>query len=250
MPKIDTICLRCSDPDAQRQFYGDALGMQERADGAIGYGAGEAGLVFEAADSPYRPSPSDLYWKIALAVPNIDVAHQQLTEKGIEIGAPHQFGDIAYLAHFKDPEGFTIELIDHWFQGHRPVQDVDTQRLGGGPCLNLLTLRAVDIDPVESSCNAFGMRPLSIAPVPNHGFTLYFYALTGERPPNPDLYAVENRTWVYQRPYTVLEIQHVYGRRPMTRSHAHEGGYGGVSISGMDRSFQDDHLRIGTTQKS
>ncbi len=242
MPAIDAIRLRCSDPEAMARFYCDILGMRERADRTIGYADEEAGLLFEAAEAPYHPSRNDLYWKIALAVPNIDFAYRQLTEQGLEVQVPRQVGDVAYLAHLTDPEGYTIELLDHWFQGDRPPEKIDTRRLGGGPCLNLLTLRAVDIDPVDRSIKAMGMTPLSIVPVPKAGFTLYFYAFTDERTPNVDLLAVENRTWVYQRPYTVLEIQHVGGAGPLKQPNAHEGGYGGTLISGMPRPFHDAHL--------
>ncbi len=242
MPAIDAIRLRCSDPETQTRFYCDVLGMRKRADGTIGYADEEAGLLFEAAEAPYRPSPQDLYWKIALAVPNIELAYRQLTDKGLEVQVPRQVGDVAYLAHFTDPEGYTIELLDHWFQGDRPPEEFDRQRLGGGPCLNLLTLRAADIDPLDGSIKAMGMTPLSVVPVPKGGFTLYFYAFTDERSPNADLLAVENRTWVYQRPYTVLEIQHVSSAGPMKRPRAGEGGYGGTLVSGMPRPFHDAHL--------
>ena len=242
MPTLEAIRLRCSDPESQKQFYCDVLGMQQRANGTIGYTGEEAGLLFEATKAPYRPSPNDLYWKIALAVPNIDLAHRQLVQKGIAVQAPRQVGDVAYLAHLQDPEGFTIELLDHWFEGDRPAEASETQRLGGGPCLNLLTLRAADIGPVDRSVKTLGMTPLSVVPVPTGGFTLYFYAFTDERPPSPDLLALENRTWVYQRPYTVLEVQHISGAQRMKRPQAREGGYGGTLVSGTAHPFHNAHL--------
>ena len=242
MPAIEAVRLRCSDPDTQTQFYCNVLGMRKRTNGTIGYADEEAGLLFEAAELPYRPSPQDLYWKIALAVPNIDLAYRQLTDKGIEVQVPRQVGDVAYLAHLLDPEGFAIELLDHWFEGERPGTDFDTQSLGGGPCLNLLTLRAADIGPVDRSVKALGMTPLSVVPVPRGGFTLYFYAFTDEEPPNPDLLAVENRTWVYQRPYTVLEVQHVSGAGRMKRPQTREAGYGGTLVSGAAQPFHNAHL--------
>lgn len=242
MPAIEAVRLRCSDPDTQTQFYCNVLGMRERANGTIGYADEEAGLLFEAAEFPYRPSPQDLYWKIALSVPDIDLAHRQLTQNGIEIQAPRQVSDVAYLAHLQDPEGFTIELLDHWFEGDRPTEVSETQRLGGGPCLNLLTLRAADIGPVDRSVKALGMAPLSVVPVPKGGFTLYFYAFTDDEPPNADLLSVENRTWVYQRPYTVLEVQHVSGVGRMKRPQIHEAGYAGTLVSGTAQPFHNAHL--------
>ncbi len=89
-------------------FYIDILGMVGRDDGTIGYGEKEAGLIFEPADEPYQPSIQDVYWEIALAVPNIELACDQSLSKGVQVGAARQFQDIGYLAHFQDPEGFTI----------------------------------------------------------------------------------------------------------------------------------------------
>ena len=242
MPAIEAIRLRCSNPERQTRFYCDVLGMRERANGTIGYADAEAGLLFEPAELPYRPSPQDLYWKIALAVPDIDLAYRQLTDKGIEVQVPRQVGDVAYLAHLLDPEGFAIELLDHWFEGDRPGTDVETQRLGGGPCLNLLTLRAADIGPVDRSVKALGMAPLSVVPVPRGGFTLYFYAFTDDEPPNTDLLAIENRTWVYRRPYTVLEVQHVSGVGRMKRPQPREGGYAGTLVTGTAQPFHNAQL--------
>lgn len=59
-----------------------------------------------------------------------------------------------------------------------------------------------------------GMKLLSIQPVKRYNFTLYFLAYTEETPPNADLEAVENREWLWQRPYTTLELQHRWGSEP------------------------------------
>lgn len=238
MPTLATIRLRCADPAAQSAFYREVLGMRARADGTVGYGEGQAGLLFEPARAPYAPAPRDLYWKIALSVPDLDLACRQLRARGVEVGTPHQVGDIAYLAHFRDPEGFTVELIDHWFQGDRPADARDTERLGGGPCLNLLTLRAAEIAPVEAAVAAMGMNRLSIVPAPTLGFDLHFYAFTDEVPPNPDPRAIENRTWVYRRPYTVLEIQHLKEAGGLARPEPGAGGYAGASVRGLPPGSQ------------
>ncbi|MEM9682290.1 MAG: VOC family protein [Pseudomonadota bacterium] len=244
MPRIDTIVLRSADPEAQRDFYRETLGMRDRDDGTIGYAECEAGLLFEAGDGPYEPTPKDLYWKIALSVPNIDLACRQLADKGVEVGTPRQVGDIAYLAHFGDPAGFTIELIDHWFEGERPPQEHDTRRLGGGAHLSLLTLRSHDVEQADRTATALGMAPLSVVPAPDLGFTLYFYGFAAEPPPNPDLYAVENRTWVYRLPETVLEVVHRPQQEPMAQPGEGAAGYGGATVSGAGRVFDDEYLSI------
>lgn len=244
MPKIDTITLRCLDPAAQRRFYADLLGMATRADGAVAYGPDQAGLLFEPAEQPYQPTRNDTYWKIALAVPNIEQAHAALTAKGVEVSHPQQFRDIGYLAHFQDPEGFTIELIEHWFQGNRPADQRDTVPFGAGTCLNLLTLRAPEIAPLRDVFLGWGMVPLSVQPVAPHGFTLHFFAFTDERPPNDDLSVLGNREWLYQRPYTVLEIQEIHGAAPMTARPANAAGYAGTWVSGAAAAIGHETLRI------
>ena len=48
----------------------------------------------------------------------------------------------------------------------------------------------------------------SVQDISAYGFVLYFLAFTSEDPPCPyDLASVRNREWLWQRPYTTLEIQ-------------------------------------------
>jgi len=228
MPKLDQVTLRCLNPEAQSQFYCEALDMQVHSDGSVGYGGEQAALAFQKGESEYKPKSNDLYWKIALSVPNIELACHQLTEKGIQVAAPEQFKDVAYLAHFSDPEGFTIELIDHWFKDNRQNQVINDHVFGGGAHFNLLTLRTTQIDKITQSCLQCGMKLLSIQPVESHGFTLYFFAFTSDFPPSKDPYAVENREWLYQRKYTVLEIQQVHRQINICTANLSEAGYIGT----------------------
>jgi hypothetical protein len=100
--------------------------------------------------------------------------------------------------------------------------------------LNLLTLRCHDIGPANNICvNQLGMRLLSVQPVGPYGFTLYFYAFTDDDPPATDREAVANRGWTYQRPYTVLEIQHLHEASAVTRPPKGAAGFGRIRISGM-----------------
>ncbi len=207
--------------------------MHERADGLVGYASEEAALSFEPGTGTYQPAVDDLYWKITLSVPNIDLACEQLQAQGVRTGTPEQFGEVGYLAHFDDPLGFRIELIDHWFQGQRPAQELDERLLGGGACLNLLTVRCHEEALIEQMAAELGLQRLAIVPVPGPGFTLHFFGNPGERPPNPDPYAIENRTWVYQRPYTVLEVVHRPQASPMAKPEANGAGYGGAQLSGL-----------------
>ena len=237
MAKIETIRLRCVNPDGQVAYYRDVLGMDVLAADTVGYGGAEAALKFLPAKEPYRPQTNDLYWKIALAVPDIKLACQQLTDRGISVGTPRQFRDVGYLAHFQDPEGFPIELIAHAFEGQGQSEPVDPDRLGGGAHLNLLTLRAAEIAPIREACTAWKMMPLSVQPVESHGFTLYFFAFTSEQPPSKHLTAIENRTWVYQRPYTVLEVQHVHDADQVRATSGTQSGYEATEISNGPEDF-------------
>ncbi|MEX0286730.1 MAG: VOC family protein [Paracoccaceae bacterium] len=246
LPRLDSLTLRVLDPEGQRRFYRDVIGMSDLESGRVGFSEGEMALAFAPASTPYEPSPSDLYWKIALSVPDLDLAFTQLVAKGVDVTEPRQFRDVGYLAKFTDPEGFSVELIDHHFQGDRPATALDETLLGGGAHLSLLTLRSSDITAIEPDILDWGMVPLSVQPVEPFGFTLYFYAFTDERPPNPDLNAVENRTWTYQRPYTVLEIQHVYDLEQETLPEEGAAGYAGASYVTQGADFRSDALQLAT----
>ena len=235
MSKIEQIILRCADLDAQRRFYKEVLGMMEFADGSVGYGGEQASLLFQKSEGDYAPASNVLYWKISLAVPNIELAYQQLIEQGIQVGVPQQFSDIAYLAHFTDLEGFSIELINHWFKGNHPDETINSDLFGGGAHLNLLTLRySTGIEEVTQSCLDSGMKMLSIMPVESHGFTLYFLAYTLDTLPSSDVYSIENREWVFQRKYTVLEIQHLHNQVGILKVNDQQAGYVGTIISAAD----------------
>ena len=245
MAKLDTLTLCVADPEAQRKFYCDILGMSEIEDRVVSYSDRQAAIKFVKTEGAYYdPKSSDLYWKIALSVPNIELACEQLQASGVDCSDPHQFRDVGYLAHFKDPEGFPVELIDHHFKGERPTVEINDSRLGGGAHLSLITLRVADISAVEPEILNWGMKPLSVQTVEPRGFTLHFYAFTDEIPPNADLHALQNRTWVYQRPYTVLEIQHVQALEEEIPPSNKTCGYGGISVSGIDRPIESSRLRI------
>ena len=59
------------------------------------------------------------------------------------------------------------------------------------------------------------MKLLSVQDVSEYGFCLYFLGFTTDTPPEPvDLHSVANREWLWQRPYTTLEVQYKPGARP------------------------------------
>lgn len=244
MPKLDTLLLRVKDPGRQNAFYRRVFGMSEQGSERLGYGSRELAVRFLQGDEAYTPQRSDLFWKITISVPNIELAYDQLKAKGVTVAEPSQFRDVGYLAQAYDPEGFNVEIIEHWFKGHRPRSTADANLLGGGPHISLLTLRASDISTLQPEILEAGMKPLSVQPVEPYGFTLYFYAFTDEMPPKPQLEAIENRTWVYQRPYTVLEIQHVAELNFDTEPSHLAAGYVGAELSQCDGVVQIPRLKI------
>lgn len=216
--RLAALALNVDDPVKLAAFYGDVLGMSRcDRDGevAVGYGGEGAALILRRApvDAPYKHAPNHRYWKISITVPNLDVGHAQLVERGMVVTAPRQFREIAYLSHLADPEGHVIELIQHTFDGKpRTSAGDDTQPLGGGARLGLVTLRTNDMEAEKARVvGGLGMRYLSRQAISDLGFDLYFFAFTDDEPPVADINAVANREWLWQRPYTVLEFQHRTG---------------------------------------
>lgn len=78
------------------------------------------------------------------------------------------------------------------------------------------------------------MQSLSVQPVDEVGFTLYFYAFTDEQSPAADLQAVENRSWPYQRPFNIMKVQHLHGDVTVDRVPVGGAGYGCFMVSAVD----------------
>lgn len=217
-------------------FYRDVLGMVEHGRAGrtcrVGFGEPSADLVLREAPRKRTPGPHDTYWKIGITLPDVDLASARLRDRGVETSDPAQFRDVGYLAHLTDPDGFPIELLQHRFrQNHVPVAPDDAYPLGGRPHLGQITIRI----PAPDAALAFfgeelGMRLLSRQVLQHDGFTLYFLAFTDEEPPNPDIDAVSNREWLWQRSYTTLELQHRHDDSvPLDST---EAGFRGIEIVG------------------
>jgi len=216
------VALNVVSPVALAAFYVGSLGMRVLRKAPyvrLGYGGQGACLELRPSLSrvPYRHDGLDTYWKIGIAMPNVDIAYDQLCNAGIAISEPRQFQEIGYMCHFSDPEGFQIELLQHTFQDQtRTAAGDPALPLGGSGEIGQITLRTADIGgALDLYQTKWGMRLLSVQPVEDRDFTLYFLAHTDESPPDPDTEAVGNRPWLWQRPYTTLELQHL--RNPASR---------------------------------
>ncbi|WP_050604921.1 VOC family protein [Ruegeria sp. 6PALISEP08] len=235
--RMSALRLRVGDPDRLAAFYRDMLGMSVRSEGLshrVGYEGQDADLLLLPGGGGYTHDRGQRYWKIGITVPDVDLAVAHLRACDVPVSAPNQFLDIGYMCHLADPEGFVIELLQQDFEGNRPPQAADPDAPFAQARIGQITLRTGDIASEDSFWRAQGMSLLSMQEVAPNGFDLHFYAFTPETPPNPDLWAVENREWLWKRPYTTLEFQHVAGAQ-----FAPVPDYQGIEIEGMSKSLTD-----------
>lgn len=235
--RLSALYLRVTDPDRLAGFYRDILGMSvhgHRQNQRVGYGGSDADLLLMHGGGGYAQDPGQRYWKIGITLPDVDLAVEYLRQKGVKVSDPKQFQDIGYMCHLQDPEGFVIELLQHDFQGNRPAGAADPADPFAGACIGQITLRTGDIAAEDAFCRAQGMRLLSMQDVSQYGFDLHFYAFTDEVPPDGDLWSVENREWLWKRPYTTLEFQHVAGAR-----FAPVPDYRGLEFQGLKDTVRD-----------
>ncbi|WP_107496509.1 VOC family protein [Thalassobius sp. I31.1] len=239
LKKLSTLTFNVNAPETLSAFYRDILGMQPMHSG-LGFGDAGAELCFQscARASAYQPGPTDRYWKIAITLPDLNLAVAWLRQHNVVVSDPHQFRDIARMSHLRDPEGHVIELIQHQFEDTQPRKQGNPDLpLGGGAEIGLITLRTTDIDAELAHYLALGMKYLSRQALTDIGFDLYFLACTDEVRPDPDVNAVANREWLWQRPYTVLEFQHLLNAPGVQMPDADAPGYVGMVFSCADGSL-------------
>ena len=225
------------------RFYTEVLGMKDQSADkvfAAGYRGADADLVFEAgATKPAALRPTDAYWKIGITVANLDHAVRWLDSQNWPVSRPRQFRDIGYLCHLQDPDGLTIELLQHGFEGNAGPEPVG-HAIGAQATVAHLTLRANDLSLARDySTQDLGLTLMSVQPVADFGFTLYFFGPGQDSLPADDLTSVASREWLWQRPYTLLELQHLEQKTELTQAEADEAGFIGFEITeGETASFQ------------
>ncbi len=215
----------------------------------LGYDSEQCLLeLLDGADEPYVARTDGLYWKIGITLRDLDHAVNHLKQSGLAVSEPRQFGDIGYMSHLRDPAGFAIELLQHGFKGR--AQPAGTGHpVGGQATLAHITLRVNDIAAARADLEGrLGMRLISVQPVTDYGFCLYFFCWSDEVLPDPDLESVANREWLWARPYALLELQHVPGgtisEPDSGRDEAGFAGFGWRSDIGGSRHYlrPDDML--------
>jgi len=256
-----------------KKFYTETIGMDASSSSTchrFHYPQSQFSMGMElnpTAKRPYRGGHSDLYWKIGLAVSDVDASVAAL---GLRSGGS-QFEDIGYLTHMSDPHRFTIELLQNTFEvavpgfedthgRKRREQERSEFGVGGGavgqkvpPLVGQLTLRVRDPKASVAFYEQLGMELISVQPVDKYGFTLYFLAPQhwsalsdgrfGDRkvpaPPvakdgKPDLHAVANREWCWQLPFTTLELQHRHGGGVIQLPRDDEAGFESITVEVSD----------------
>ena len=189
----------------------------------------------------------DGYWKIGITLPDVLAAVSLLREKGIQVSDPSQFRDIGFLCHLADPEGFTIELLQHTFENNFKSASLNSNYPLGydKPVVGQVTLRICD---PKQSLNFYrdllGMKFLSRQQVDVYGFALYFLAFSNDFVAEENVDNVNIREWLYQRPYTTLELQHRYNKSGSYNiASENEYGWSGITISCYDVQQATDFLR-------
>ncbi len=276
--RIAALRLWTVDPATAADFYRERLGMAllgtVAASGQDGIGLHRLGFPAGPRGAPvlelcHRPASAERivpqgrdgerpmgYWKIGLTVQDIGRAYTGLQKGGVKVGdPPHQFRDIAKLCHLEDPDGYCIELIER--SGHPPAfagPALAEQPLGSTPIWSQITLRVKDPAPsLAFYRDLLGMRLLARMPVPDYRFTLYFLAFTDETPPDPDLEALDNRDWLWNRHYVTLELQHRWGTEKDPGFAYHTGaadplGFDHMAIAARDPDGLVEHAeRAGFT---
>ena len=81
---------------------------------------------------PYRASKEDLYWKIGLALNDVNAAvdtinkvlesSEEIKNTNNPVQHGNQFFDIGYLTHLSDPCGFSIELLQTTFEQNNDLR--------------------------------------------------------------------------------------------------------------------------------
>lgn len=233
--RISSINLNVNSLDKIADFYSNILGMQvsNEPEDAVSCAFTTEGckITFNNKSdlTDYVARDNGFYWKIGITVKNLIVASKYLKKNGIVVTEPRQFKDIGYMCHLRDPAGFSIELLQCGFEGkEQPVPD--GHPIGVQATLAHITLRVTDIIAAQQYFeHTLGMRLMSVQPVSDYHFCLYFYTWTDDTLPDPNLASVKNRQWLWARPYTLVELQ----RLQAPDATIHKAGPGEAGFNGF-----------------
>ena len=129
--KLQCVVFRVENPAKLAKWYAENVGsltVSENSSTWLCQFKDESVQIklLQGSGSSYQSCRSSVYWKIGLALPNVTLARDELVKKGISVSKPAQFMDIGFLCHLNDPEGYSIELLQHTFEDNfvePPVQE-------------------------------------------------------------------------------------------------------------------------------
>ncbi len=220
--KITKQHFRVDDFDELKEFYVDILGMQNFSTNKVmifGFNKNSCYLCFHKKSvKSYASDQNDFYWKIGITLKNLDVAVDHLRKKNISVSSGIQFKEIGYMSKISDPKGFVIELLQQGFLGYEEKISKNIHPIGSQGTLAHITLRITDLEKSKYYFEEkLKMRLMSIQAVKEYEFCLYFYTFSDEILPDEDLNSVKNRQWLWRRPYTFIELQHI--QTPLAKLH-------------------------------
>ena len=111
--KIYSVRVWVDDMAAAKRFYGETLGLTAKWDmeTAVGYDLG-TDLIVEGDDGGEEPSLVGRFVGASIQVEDIQATYEALTAKGVAfLGPPEKMVWGGALAHFKDPAGNTLTLL-------------------------------------------------------------------------------------------------------------------------------------------
>ena len=147
--KLTGVVFRVENVTKISAFYSEVLGMSVQ-NNICRYPGDGAQIKLIQTHSPSKTSEvskkKSVYWKIGLSLSDVDLARSKIVQSGIEVSTPTQFRDIGYLCHLADPEGRSIELLQHSFASNfvKPVEQPQ-KILGQDSLIGQITLRCSDI---------------------------------------------------------------------------------------------------------
>lgn len=214
--------LQISDPKTSLYFYQNILGMKllnciktkNKTQYFLTFNHNvEASLVlvympnipFEVAT---QPSKTEGYWKISIAVSQLEEVREILIRNEVTIGQCFEVPNLAYLCHLTDPDGYCIELIQQTLKVNTPkIDGINHHMLDFNPTFNLCTLRVKNIQKSLPFYNSLGFELIYTYQSKERAMSLYFLIAKNDEKFKQacSLTGVEQAMW--QHSSTILELQ-------------------------------------------
>eukprot|EP00971_Amphidinium_carterae_P129727 2569676-Amphidinium_carterae.1 len=125
-------------------------------------------------------------------------------------------GDIGFVGHFSDPDGYCLEALQDSMQSSfiKPTAPAPNILCAELPVLGQLKVNSKQPEKlIQFYCEGFGMKVVNKMDMSRFGLTLWFLAFTDDEPPN-GLDSVESRIWLWKAKFSQLEIQYFHGYEP------------------------------------